>query len=165
MNSVKLDRKIAKTLDIINLLHLVPIFDKLTHKEARIVARYMELIEMDKGEILFNEGDKGDYMCFVVEGIMEVMKTSRKSKDNVIAIIGRGRSIGEMSVIDEYPRSATVLIKTKAKLIILTRKSFNLILIECPTTGIKILKGITRLISLNLRKTSGRFIEYLLPVN
>jgi CRP/FNR family cyclic AMP-dependent transcriptional regulator len=83
----------------------------------------------------------------------------------VITELSRGRSIGEMSVIGDFLRSATVKAQTETKLIILTQRNFELILEEYPKIGIKILKGISRLLSLSLRDTSGRLADYILPVD
>ena len=125
----------------------------------------MDFKIIDAGTIIFKEGDKGDFFCFVIEGELEVVKTSKTSDDTVIATVTRGRSTGEMSVIDDYPRSATVRSKTKTSLIILNRPSFDYILDEYPKIGIKILKSLTRLVSLNLRKASSRLADYMLPLN
>jgi len=62
------------TETIIDFLIDLPLFDKLQAQELKIIARYMNLIEMNKGEILFKEGDKGDYVCFVADGTLEVIK-------------------------------------------------------------------------------------------
>ena len=117
------------------------------------------------GEILFREGDKGDFVFFVVDGKLDVLKTSKTSEDAVLATIGKGRSIGEMTIVDDYPRSATVKTQTDVSLLILTRDDFEHILNEYPQIGIKVLKGLTRQVSLNLRKTSSRLAEYMLPLN
>jgi CRP/FNR family cyclic AMP-dependent transcriptional regulator len=82
----------------------------------------------------------------------------------VISTLSKGRSIGEMSVIDKTPRSATVKAKTKATLVALSAEGFDLILDQYPKIGIKILKGISRLLSQNLRKTSSRLADHLLPM-
>lgn len=82
----------------------------------------------------------------------------------MISSLHRGRSIGDMAVLDNFPRSATVRSRTKATLITLTRDSFETILDKHPRIGIKMLKGLARLLSLNLRKTSSRLADYMLPV-
>jgi CRP-like cAMP-binding protein len=69
-----------------------------------------------------------------------------------------------MSVIDKTPRSATVKAQSKATMVALTSEGFDLILEQYPKIGIKVMKGITRLLSLNLRKTSSRLADYLLPM-
>ena len=61
---------------IIDFLVYIRMFDKFEPNELEIVARYMNFIEINKDEILFREGDKGDYVCFVVDGTLDVVKQS-----------------------------------------------------------------------------------------
>lgn len=150
---------------IIDFLTSMPIFDQLTAKELRLIAKHMNVIEVDSGEIIFNEGDKGDYVCFVVDGFMDVIKKSESGNNVVISTLAKGRSIGEMSIIDDSIRSATIKAKTKSTLVTLSKKKLNLILAENGHVGVKILKGIARLVSQNLRKTSTRLVDYMLPVS
>jgi len=165
MNSREIDKKAMEDLNILGLLDTVPVFNSLNHKESRILARQLFIYECFAGETLFREGDRGDSLFFVADGTLEVVKASKVSSDVVISTVGKGRTIGEMSVIDEYPRSATVQARTRTTLIVLRRDRFEKILADHPRIGIKILKGITRLISLNLRKTSSRLVDYMLPMN
>ncbi len=130
-----------------------------------MVAAHMNFMDLNAGEVLFKEGEKGDYVCFVAEGSLDVLKKSEKGHYVTLATLLRGRSIGEMAVIDDFPRSATVRARTPAALVILTRKKFELILDEQPAIGVKILKGISRLLSQNLRKTSSRLADYMLPLS
>ena len=150
---------------IIDLLINIPLFDKLKADELRVIVKWMNLIEINKGEILFKEGDKGNYVCFIIEGTLDVIKESVTGESVAITALSKGRSIGEMSVIDDFPRSATIKARTEGKLVILTRKNFELMLEEYPQIGIKILKSISRLLSLNLRKTSSRLADYMLPIS
>ena len=142
----------------------VPILSRLKDKELRIVEKYMQLIDVISGEVIFQEGDKGDYVFFVLEGSLDVLKKSETGEEIVISTLSRGRSIGEMSVIDELPRSATVKSRTKATLLTLSRDKFNYILENHSSIGVKIIKGIARLVSLNLRKTSTKLVDYMLPL-
>ncbi|MBN2125070.1 MAG: cyclic nucleotide-binding domain-containing protein [Deltaproteobacteria bacterium] len=150
---------------IIDFLANIPMFDTLKGNELRIVTGQMNFTELEKGEILFREGDTGDYVCFVVEGTLDVLKKTDKGEYVPLATLSRGRSIGEMAVIDDFPRSATVRAQTAATLVILTRKGFDLILQEHSDIGVRILKGISRLLSQNLRKTSSRLVDYMLPIS
>ena len=150
---------------IINLLIDIPIFDRLGSKELRAVSKYMNYMDFKRGEIVFNEGERGDYVCFVVKGSLNVLKRSETGEQGVIATLNKGRSMGEMAVIDDFPRSATVKAQIETSLVILTRKGFDQILDEYPETGVKILKGISRLLSQNLRKTSSRLADYMFPLS
>ena len=153
-----------KTPSIIDFLIDLPLFDALQGTELTIIARHMNYFELEPGELLFREGDKGDSVCFVVNGALDVYKESAGGGDVVIATIPRRRSIGEMAIIDNTPRSATVKARTDTALVALTQKGFEQVLEEHPKIGIAILKGLSRLLSMNLRKTSSRLADYLLPL-
>lgn len=156
----------AITQTIIQFLILnIPILGRLKDKELKIIIKYMNLIKVIPGEIVFKEGDTGDYVCFVVDGTLDVVKKSETGESIVISTLSKGDSIGEMAVIDELPRSATVKARTKSTLITLSQDNFNYILAEHSTTGVKVLKGIARLLSMNLRKTSSRLADYMLPLS
>ena len=150
---------------IIDFLINIPIFDKLKGGELQIVAAHMNFIELYKGDILFKEGDRGDYVCFVVDGALDVLKKSETGKNVILSTLNKNRSIGEMSVIDDFPRSATVKARSKSTLVILTREGFNILLEKHSIIGVKILKGISRLLSMSLRKTSSRLADYMLPLS
>ncbi|MFP6809355.1 MAG: cyclic nucleotide-binding domain-containing protein [Pseudomonadales bacterium] len=85
-------------------------------------------------------------------------------KKNTIAKLSRGRSVGEMSLIDGSPRSATVKATTSLKLIILKREDFRKLNDSEPAIANKILMGIATLLSQNLRDTNNNFTEKLLSI-
>ena len=152
------------TETFIDFLVELPLFDALKEKELEIVANYMTFFELEKGEVLFEEGDKGGCIYFVLDGIIDVIKESSPGSSVVIASLPRGRSIGEMSVIDNYPRSATAKARTQSSFLTLTQESFNVIIDGYPKIGTKLLKAISRLLSQNLRKTSSRLADYMFPI-
>ena len=149
---------------VIDLLIDIPMFDQIKSDDLKILARNMNFMDFQPREVIFTEGDKGDFVCFVTRGALDVVKKNEKGKDVVIATLGKGRSLGEMSIIDEFPRSATVKAKTQTTLLILTRKGFEQMLEQHPLLGVKLLKGIARLLSMNMRKTSSLLADYMLPI-
>jgi CRP-like cAMP-binding protein len=163
MEETKCFQKGRMRQDVIDLLVYIPLFDQLEADELEIAEKYMNLIEINKDEVLFKEGEKGNYVCFIVDGTLDVVKQSATGESITITELSRGHSIGEMSVMGDFFRSATVKAQTETKLFILTRENFELIMEHYPKTGIKILRGIARLLSLNLRDTSGRLVDYMLP--
>jgi CRP-like cAMP-binding protein len=120
----------------------IPILGTLKDKELMVIEKYLNFIELTPGEIVFQEGDRGDYVCFVVEGSLDVLKKSETGEEILISTLSKGRSIGEMSVIDDLPRSATIKARTKSTLLTLSRENFDYI----------------------LRKTSSRLADYMLPL-
>lgn len=157
--------KISKPKHMVDCLMEMPLFDGLRGTELKIVAKHMNYFEIEKDQILFAEGDLGDYVCFILSGALDVMKKSPESGQNIlIATLTKNRSIGEMSVIDNTNRSATVKAHSRSKIIALTKKGFDLILEDYPKIGIKILKQIARLMSMNLRQTSSQLADSILPL-
>ncbi len=153
---------------ITELLAMFSFFDSLDEEDLSLISRHLHITELEPGKILFKEGDKGDCVYFVLDGELDVLKEATSGRkaglDVVITTLIKGKSIGEMSVIDRTPRSATVKARTKATLVGMTLGVFDSICEEHPRIGIKILKGISRLLSMNMRKTSSRLVGYMLPV-
>ena len=135
-----------------------------TLSEDEAIAMCQEVRDLDAGQLIFSEGDTGDFVCFITKGILDVLKKNEKGKNAVIASLNRGRSLGEMALLDDYPRSATVRAKTRSTLLILTRKGFEQVLEKHPQIGIKMLKGLAKILSMNLRKTSSLLADYMLPM-
>lgn len=154
---------------ITDFLTTFSFFDSLDERDLTLISRHLHLFEVDPGKIVFREGDKGDSVYFVLDGELDVFKeassSGRAGVDRVrITTLTKGRSIGEMSIIDRTPRSATVKARTKSTLVGMKLEGFDYICEEHPRVGIKILKGISRLLSMNMRKTSSRLADYLLPI-
>lgn len=141
-----------------------PLFEHLSSSELDRMMKKVKCVRLDQGKILCKEGDPGTFMCFVVDGKLEIYKESASHTRVKISEIGKGKTIGDMAIIDHTPRSATVAAKTDVDLIILKKEDFDSILESDPHIGIKVLKGLTRLLSMNLRKTSSRLADYMLPM-
>ncbi len=132
----------------------LPFFDSFKMDELDILSRHMNYAEVKRGEYLFTEGDRGEYMCFVVRGLLDILKRSAGGDFRIIARLGKGHTIGEMSIIDKSPRSATVIARQHTIVIILTKKGLDLLGDRHPALTITLLKKILRLLSLNMRRTS-----------
>ncbi len=139
----------------------ISLFDSFDVDELTLLAQHMSYIHLQRGEFLFVEGDKGDFMGFVVHGVLEVLKKSATGENVIIARLAKGSSIGEMALIDKSPRSATVVSRQPATIITLTSKGFDKLTEKAPLTGIKIIQKIARLLSLNMRRTSSKFADLL----
>ena len=139
----------------------LPIFDSFNVTELSILSRHMSYVHLQRGEHLFVEGDIGTFMGFVVNGVIEVFKRAETGENIVLARLARGSSIGEMAIIDKAPRSATAIAKQPTTMVTLTEKGFDLLSDKYPDTGIKVIKKIARLLSLNMRRTSSKLADLL----
>ena len=139
----------------------LPIFDSFNVDELTVLSKHMSYVHLQRGEFLFVEGDKGTFMGFVTNGILEVMKKSETGENVVIARLTKGSSIGEMALIDKSTRSATVMAKQPTTMVTLTEKGFELLTQNSPALGVKVIQKIARLLSLNMRRTSSRLADLM----
>lgn len=147
--------------DTRNFLLNLPIFNSFDVDELEVMTKHMSYIHLKRGEYLFVEGDRGTFMGFVVNGVLEVLKKSDNGGNITIARLTKGSSIGEMALIDKSTRSATVIAKQPTTMVTLTEKGFSLLTEKSPQLGIKIIQKIARLLSLNMRRTSSKLADLM----
>lgn len=99
-------------------------------------------VMLEPGDVLLREGDPGDAMYIIMYGEMQVTKLSGAS-DVVIARRGMGEVIGEMSLLDNEPRSATVRALVPTRLFSIDQASFDKLLEGHPSAARAILKTVT----------------------
>jgi CRP-like cAMP-binding protein len=138
-------------------------FKFLEPQDYRVIEEYMFMHEYEVGSYVCKEGGYGGYMFFIIEGEVEIIKQFDNQK-HVIATLSEGMSVGEMSLIDSRPRSATVRASTPLKLIVLKREDFLKLNKMEPTLANKVLMGIATLLSQNLRDINDKFTEKLLSI-
>jgi CRP-like cAMP-binding protein len=143
----------------------VPLFENLSRKALLIVASHMSFIELACGEILFNEWERADFICFIEKGTLDVMQKTGPDSYSVLRRLQRGRSLCEMSIIDNYPHKSTVCAGEDSRIAILTRDNFETILKQHPAIGIDILKSLSRFLSVQFRKMASRLFDYMLCID
>lgn len=142
---------------LVGIIGDLPFFEAFETDEINRFAQNFSLQQIKEGTLLFREGDIGDYLFFIVDGVIEIAVKTMNKQNEVVATCSSGASIGEMSLLDEYERSATVRAFTDCEILVLTRSKFDLIVSRHPDLGVKVLKGLARNISKRLRGTQGRF--------
>jgi CRP-like cAMP-binding protein len=153
-----------KEKDLVNFIINLPLFEFLERDDLFEVAARMEFVNLEIGEVLFNEWDRSDSVCFIESGELDVTKKTGPNSSDVMATLRRGRSIGEMSIINNFPRSSTVIARSTVRLAVFPRSAFEDILEKKTDIGINILKGLANLLSINLKKTSSRLADNMLPM-
>jgi CRP-like cAMP-binding protein len=103
----------------------------------------------EKGEIIFREGDAGDTMYVIMSGEVEISR-ERKGERTVLARMKRGEFFGEMSLMDDMPRSATVTALHRTRLLPMTRRSLFERAEEDPAVLVRMLGALsTRILKAN----------------
>jgi len=136
-------------------------FADFSRPEVQIIAGYTHAYEVVAGDTIFREGEKGQFMCLIVEGKINVLKETEVGKRKVITTVRSGQTMGEMSLLDDLPYSATATAKEPTKLVLITRSNFESLTEKHPVLAVKILRKIARLMSLRLRQTTGVLLDHL----
>lgn len=143
------------------LLRKFPLFYGLTQEDLSVAEEHMFERHLESGESLFHEGDAGGYVCFLIEGVLEVVKKNSSGENISMAEIHMGQSIGEMSLIDDLPRSATVRSVGHSRVRVLTKKGFELLESQHPVIALVMLKHFTKMLSATVRSTSKELADLL----
>ncbi len=139
------------------------LFSDFEWQDIEALASYVQCYQVGAGTTVFHEGDPGHYLCLLVRGQVEIRKNDHEGKPHRMVMITRGKTIGEMSIVDGEPRSATCVAVQDSELLLLTRDNYARIIRERPVLAVHILSKLARLMSQRLRSASGQLVEYLEP--
>jgi len=119
----------------VGLISRVPLFEACSQAECARVATITTQVDVPDGEILIREGEPGDLFFIVVKGSAEVRKGNRR-----IATLGAGDFAGEIALVTDAPRTATVRTTSPVTALRATRKGFSALLDTSPAIQRKVLK-------------------------
>lgn len=143
------------------MIESMPMFSELARPDVEALADYLRAYEAKKGTVIFKEGSKGMFMCIVIAGRVDILKEGQEREQKKVAIVRPGKSMGEMSLLDELPYSASAVAREDTQLLLLTRMNFLRLNSEKPGLGNLVLRQIARLMSLRLRQTTGVLLDFL----
>jgi CRP/FNR family cyclic AMP-dependent transcriptional regulator len=147
--------------ELIPRLERTPIFEDFRREDLEALAGYFTVHRVDAGTLIFREGEKGTRMCLLLEGRLEVFRNDDSGARKKITDVGPGKLIGEMSLIDGMPYSATAVASAISTLVMLSRDNMQRICEERPRAGNQLLWKVANLLSLRLRQTTGKLIDRL----
>jgi CRP/FNR family transcriptional regulator, cyclic AMP receptor protein len=136
-----------------NRLHSLTIFKELNKNELEIVSKHVFEQSVKKDSILFAEGMPGELLYVIISGCVEIIKETKHNGKIVLATIGTNDIVGELSLIDFEPRSATCKTSEDSVLLVINKNSFNEILKSDPHIAVKVLMGLLKIVSRRLRLT------------
>jgi CRP-like cAMP-binding protein len=95
-------------MELWTVIRRIELFEGLTKEELNEITTICHERRFSRGERLAIEGDIGDNLFIIMEGLVEVLVKKRNDSSHVVVNLGEGQLIGEMSLVDKGPRSATV---------------------------------------------------------
>ncbi|MCE9644668.1 MAG: HEAT repeat domain-containing protein [Chloroflexi bacterium] len=129
-------------LERILLLREIPIFGGLSPEDLKRVAEIAHEQWYPQNTNIFNQGDEGNVMFVIVEGRVQVVRTS-DSHEKVLAERGPGDFIGEMAIIDSVPRFATLHTLSDVRMLAIDGLTFMGILRERPEVSVAVLRSLS----------------------
>ena len=138
------------------MLEKVQLLQDFDGVEIEKLSHYCGAYKAEVGAVIFKEGEKSHFMCLLVDGRVNIFKENKQ-----VATVRAGKSMGEMSMVDGYPHSATAISDEDSEFILFTHFQFEHLCEENPSIGLKLYKAISKLMSLRLRQTTGTLIDYL----
>jgi CRP-like cAMP-binding protein len=136
---------------------------QLSHDDARVVVSYMRPHRIAQGTTFIREGDadKTDFMLLILDGevTVETIVVSR-SEPITLTVLGPGRLIGELGLLDGEPRSASCTATTDVRGAILTREALGKLLDDDPRTAAKLMMAISLRIAVRLRESTDKLKMY-----
>jgi len=146
---------------LVNTLGNSAFFGQFENSDVETLSGFMPVFRVDTGDGVYVEGGRrAGYMCIVIEGSLDIVKDTEKGSSRRIAVVGKGDTIGEMSLIDGMPHSATAVAREPVLLAVLTGEKLDYICREYPSIGVKLLRKIAEVLSLRLRESNMELAHY-----
>lgn len=127
-----------------NLLKNIPIFEGLQEGELRALAEKAVIRSAPKNAIVVNEGDLTDSLYVILAGKVKVYLGDESGKELILDVKGPGQYFGEM-VLDEGPRSASVMTMEPSQFAVISRTDFKNFLLKHPNISLHVITSLIRL--------------------
>lgn len=121
----------------IDMIKRVPLFGHCTKRELALVAKIADEIDLPAGKELTREGEAGREFVVLLEGTADVHKQGAR-----VAALGPGDFLGEIALLIDVPRTATVTTTTPVRALVVTAHHFRQVLARSPETRVKLVEAL-----------------------
>ena len=147
--------------EILEVLSPLALFEGFSAAECGELCDYLECFGAPSATTIIREGEVGGFLMIVLTGRVHVVKRSNGGAGRVVAEVGPGGFVGEMSLIDGKPRFASCVSAEPTDLAVLTRERLNAMMVDHPRLGQKFLLMLLRHSTGRLRDITVRIMPYL----
>lgn len=131
-------------LSNLDLLRRVPLFSLLTVTQAEVISGAVIKRRFKRGEVLVEQGQKSDALFILLTGRARVMTADSRGREVILATLSPGDYLGEMSIIDNQPHSATVRAEVQTDVLLLGRTEFARCLTENSSMALVVMRGLVK---------------------
>ena len=155
------------------VLKSVPLFASFPDEQLRTLVGVVTRRSAPRGSVIMAAGDPIDSLYIVLSGRLKVMMSDAEGKEVILSLIGQGEYFGEMGLIDDSPRSASVVTIEPCELLAVSKRDFKKCLAESADMAAAVMKGLVRRLreadrkigSLALLDVYGRVARLLLDMS
>lgn len=155
------------------VLKSVPLFSSFPDEQLRMLASVVTRRSIPRSTTVISSGDATDSLYIVLSGRLKVMMSDAEGKEVILTILGPGEFFGEMGLIDDEPRSATVVAIEPCELLSIAKRDFKKCLAENFEMAMAVMRGLMRRLreadrkigSLALLDVYGRVARLLLDMS
>lgn len=140
------------TMDIADFLATVPLLSRIAPDELRRFGELTREKQYPKGSVILFEDDPGDSLFIVRSGRVKVVLVAEDGREVILGVLGVGEHFGELSLIDDQPRSAHVIAMEDSTLLVLRRDDFRRRVESNPSVAWALLAELSR----RLRRADGK---------
>jgi CRP/FNR family cyclic AMP-dependent transcriptional regulator len=126
------------------MLRSVPLFASFSEEPLRMLTTVVTRRSVTRGTIIMAAGDPTDSLYIILSGRLKVMMSDEDGKEVILSILGPGEFFGEMGLIDDAPRSASVVAIEPCELLSINRRDFKKCLSENFEMSMAVMRGLVR---------------------
>ncbi len=138
-----------------DVLSRAPMFAALDPEAAAALRSSMDTVNLNKGQVLFNEGERGERLYIITDGKMKLGHTSSDGRESLLAVLGPGELLGELSLFDPGPRTATATALSETSLMGLGHNALRPWLTGRP----EVAEALLQALALRLRRTNEQMAD------
>ncbi|MDR1189326.1 MAG: Crp/Fnr family transcriptional regulator [Bifidobacteriaceae bacterium] len=133
-----------------NIISAAGLFAGIGQDQAQRLRDLMVTQHLERGKVLFWEGDEGDRLYLIESGMLKLGRASPEGRENLLAVLGKGEFIGELTLFDPGPRTATATAVTDSELLELSHEAVGEWLDQNPAASKHLLQELAH----RLRRTN-----------
>lgn len=133
----------------------------LNDHQLQMFISYMEILTLEPLAVAVREGDRGDAMFLILEGELRV-RVMRQGKESILSTLKAGDFFGEISLLDEGPRSADVVANDRSTLLKISTTSFAKLRREAPALAEPFLHSLGQILVGRMRTLNKRYVDSVL---
>lgn len=138
----------------VEMLRKIPLFASIDPGKLKLLAFASDKKVYNEGQDLFKQGDSGDAAFVIVNGTADII-VSTDDKEVVVASVGKDEIIGEISILCEIPRTATVRASSSLEVLKVKKEHFLGLISQVPDLGIEVMRELAS----RLQKTTSELGE------